>query len=398
MSVPERQNTVQICEGLGELPSDQWDALAGTDNPFVSHAFLHALETEGCLEPYGWHPQHLLVREPDGPLLGACPAYRKTNSYGELVFDWAWASAAQRAGLRYYPKQVIGVPYTPATGPRLLAQDSATKATLLRSVQEAALRHNDSSVHLLFPDDADLAIARQNGWLHRLGTQYHWQNTGYDNFDEFLAGFTARHRKKLKRERRRVVEAQVQCERKTGAEVSEAEWHTWHQLYTDTFDKRGGLPTLSEGFFLRLAETMPEQLLLVLCRHEGKIQAAALNFIGTNTLYGRHWGAFRDFHSLHFEACYYQGIEFAIERGLDRFEPGAQGEYKIQRGFLPTQTWSAHWIAHPGLSAAVEQFVTDERHAMKGLMAELATQSPYRKDREHPGLLPQHSKPLPAKQ
>lgn len=374
---------ISICDSLAAVPAAQWDTLAAADhNPFLRHAFLAGLERHGCVgERWGWRPRHLLAHE-DGRLVGALPLYRKDNSYGELVFDWSWADAYQRAGLAYYPKLVSAIPYTPATGPRLLLAPDAPHDLaehLLHAALEQTRQLGGSSLHVLFPDAAQTAFLQANGLLRRTGTQFHWFNRGYRDFDDFLDGFKAEKRKKLKRERRRVAEQGVTLELREGRDIDEVHWAAFHSFYRSTFDKRGGYATLSEEFFRSLGELMPEQVVLVLARHSGRYVAGALSFRGSDTLYGRHWGCEAEFNSLHFEACYYLGLEYCIRHGLQRFEPGAQGEHKVARGFEPVPTWSAHWLAHTGFSAAVAKYLAHEEAATETYMRELSDHLPYRK-------------------
>ncbi|MGE0081691.1 MAG: GNAT family N-acetyltransferase [Thiohalomonadaceae bacterium] len=374
---------IAVCHSLAAVPAAQWDALAvPARHPFLRHAFLHGLERHGCVgERWGWLPRHLLAWEGER-LVGALPLYLKDNSYGELVFDWAWADAYQRAGLAYYPKLVSAVPYTPTTGPRLLLAADAPADTGERLLQEALEQTRAagcSSLHVLFPDERQAAFLQTHGLLRRTGTQFHWFNRGYRDFDDFLDTFTAEKRKKLKRERRRVVEQGVTLEVREGRDIDEAHWAAFHRFYRSTFDKRGGYATLTEDFFRALGETMPEQVVLVLARHAGRYVAGALSFRSSDTLYGRHWGCEAEFNSLHFEACYYLGLEYCIRHGLQRFEPGAQGEHKVARGFEPVPTWSAHWLAHAGFSEAVARYLAHEEAATVEYMRELAEHLPYRK-------------------
>ncbi len=370
-------------EAIAELPADDWNRLVGDDSPFLRHEFLAAMEQHGCVgEALGWVPRHLALRDASGRLVAAAPCYLKFNSYGEFVFDWSWADAYRRHGLSYYPKLVIASPYTPATGPRLLTGDSPDRATYARALIQGAIQVAEgarvSSLHWLFTAADEQALLEQAGLLRRVGCQFHWHNQGYASFDELLGRFTSEKRKKVKRERRRVTDAGVRIRRVRGDQVSEAEWVSFHRLYCETFDKRGGIPTLSLPFFQSIGERMGESLLLVLAEYGEEIVAAAFNLIGAHSLYGRHWGCFRDFHSLHFEACYYQGLEYCIENGLARFEPGAQGEHKISRGFLPVPTWSAHWIADRGFRDAIARFLALEAEGMADYLTEMSAHSPYR--------------------
>jgi len=375
---------------IDELPDDQWNALAGGDAPFLRHEFLAAMEHHGCVgERFGWLPRHLALRDERDQLLAVAPCYLKFNSYGEFVFDWAWADAYQRAGRPYYPKLVIAAPYTPATGSRVLTGASPRRAelaaALIQGSVQVAERLGVSGLHWLFTSEDETAWMRVAGLMPRLGCQFHWHNDGYASVDDLLATFSAEKRKKVRRERRRVAESGVQIRRVRGDQVSDAEWSIFHRLYEDTFDKRGGIPTLTLPFFQEISRTMGEQLLLVLAEHDNEIVAAAFSLAGDNSLYGRHWGCAKEFHSLHFEACYYQGLEHCIEQGLGRFEPGAQGEHKISRGFLPTRTWSAHWIGDPSFRRPIGRFLEHEIEGMEDYIAEMQGRSPYRRDHSNNG-------------
>jgi len=368
---------------IDAIPAEEWNTLAGSDLPFMRHEFLAALEHHGCVgERFGWIPRHLALRDEQDRLLAVAPCYLKFNSYGEFVFDWAWADAYQRAGRRYYPKLVIASPYTPATGHRILCGDSPRRSeyatALIQGSVQAAEELNVSGVHFLFTTDDETERMRTAGLMPRLGCQFHWRNDGYQTFDDLLATFSAEKRKKVKRERRRVGEARVTLRRVRGDAVTDLEWITFHRLYEDTFDKRGGIPTLTLPFFREISRTMGEQLLLVLAEHNGDIVAAAFCLMGSDSLYGRHWGCSKEFHSLHFEACYYQGLDHCIEHGLARFEPGAQGEHKVARGFLPTRTWSAHWIADEAFRRPIGNFLHHEIDGMEDYIAEMQQHSPYK--------------------
>ena len=370
-------------DSIEAIPRADWNGLTDPDTPFLRHEFLAAMERHGCVgEELGWLPRHLALRDEDDRLVAAAPCYLKFNSYGEFVFDWAWAGAYQRYGLRYYPKLVIASPYTPATGPRILVADSPGKdeytAALIHGSLDIAERLGVSSLHWLFTTGTETRALERQGLMRRVGCQFHWSNPGYQDFDHFLGTLSSAKRKQIKRERRRVAEAGIRFRLLSGREISDDEWVTFLQLYCDTFDKRGGIPTLSLGFFQEIGRTLADHCLLVLAYHGGEIVAAAFDLVGTRSLYGRHWGCFADFHSLHFEACYYQGLEYCIQRGLSRFEPGAQGEHKIARGFLPTPTWSAHWIADAHLRDAIGQFLDRERDGMDDYLSEMRSHSPYK--------------------
>jgi predicted N-acyltransferase len=377
------QYTVEAVDSMQAVPRADWNRLSGTAHPFLRHEFLDALESCGCLgEAYGWLPRHLLLRDAEGRLQAAAPCYLKFNSYGELVFDWSWADAYRRAGMAYYPKLVVASPYTLATGPRILTAPGEERDRLTLALTDGAVqvarRLQVSSLHWLFVTQEESRLLASAGLPPRTGCQFHWENPGYRDFDDFLERLSSRKRKQIKRERRRVSDAGIGFRLLRGHEVTEGEWVTFHELYRSTFDKRGGIPTLSLAFFRQIARSMGEQVLLVLAYSEKRIVAAAFNLVGADTLYGRHWGCFEEFHSLHFETCYYQGLDFCIREGLKRFEPGAQGEHKISRGFLPTATWSNHWIADPGFRSAIEQFLERETEGMQDYLREMQEHSPYR--------------------
>jgi len=365
---------------IDEIPAAAWNAL-GDGNPFLRHELLAAMEHHGCVgETFGWLPRHVAAWDGD-TLVGAMPLYLKDNSYGEFVFDWAWADAYQRAGLAYYPKLVSAVPYTPATGPRLLARngDPAVRAALVRTALELARELRLSSFHCLFPHEEELEALLAPGLLRRTGSQFHWHNRGYRDFDDFLAGFTAQKRKKLKRERRRVVEAGIGFDVRHGDEVDDALWPLIARFYAVTFEEKYGMATFNEGYFREVGRALGRGFVVILARHADQYVAAAICYRGGDTLYGRHWGANADFHSLHFETCYYQGIDYCIREGLARFEPGAQGEHKVARGFEPVPTWSAHWIADPRFRAVLDNYTGQEHEAMVAYMDELQERLPYRR-------------------
>ena len=377
------KHRITVHEQISDIPARDWNALGVAPYPFLRHEFLAALEQTGCLgERWGWIPRHLAIHGDHGRLVGAAPLYLKFNSYGEFVFDWSWADAYQRNGLAYYPKLVSASPYTPATGPKLLFDPQAgseVRELLMDGALQLARQADCSSLHWLFPPDDEMEQLEKQGFMRRTGCQFHWHNHGYCDFDDFLATFSSAKRKQVRRERRRVSEAGVKFRLLNGHDASKTDWTDFHQLYESTFDKRGGMPTLSLAFFQRIASDMPDSVLLVQAVHQERVVAAAFNLVGSDTLYGRHWGCREEFHSLHFEACYYQGLQYCIEQGLQRFEPGAQGEHKISRGFLPTPTWSAHWLASEHFSQAVQRYLEQETEGMQEYIAELATHSPYRR-------------------
>jgi predicted N-acyltransferase len=368
---------IRILDALAEVPAARWDALAG-DNPFLRHAFLDALETTGCAsEDTGWTPKHVTLWD-GARLCGAMPLYLKSHSYGEYVFDWGWAEAYHKHGLQYYPKLLCAVPFTPASGPRLLAPTAAERRALLDAAFALAASTRASSLHILLPDEAQAAELEARGMMIRSSVQFHWENRGYADFDAFLAGMSHDKRKKIKQERRRVREAGVVFERLTGREASDRDIAFFTACYNRTYRQHHSTPYLNRAFFERLVQAMPDNVLLVIGRRDGVRIAAALNVFTPAALYGRYWGA-TEFHSgLHFETCYYQAIEFCIDRGIALFEGGAQGEHKLARGLLPVRTLSAHWLAHPQFASAVEHFLARETNGIGAYLDELNEHSPFR--------------------
>lgn len=362
---------------LAEISQRDWNAAAASDNPFIQHDFLAALEKHDCLERWGWQSHHIIARD-GARLVGACPAYIKNNSYGEFVFDWAWADAYHRNGLEYYPKLVIAAPYTPAFGPRLLAlegsKQSMIKQRLIQAAVDTVEKNHMSGAHWLFCNDDDREQLQQAGMLMRNDYQYHWSNNNYRDFDHFLAHLSSKKRKNIRRERRKVADAQITTEVVNGDDLDEAQWNILYDLYRITFMKKSGTPTLSLDFF----QAMSHRLRAIFAWHGKRIVAGAICFEGNDSLYGRHWGCYRDYDSLHFEVCYYTGIEYCIKQGLKHFEPGAQGEHKIARGFMPTQTFSAHWIAHEGFRNALQQHLEHEAAAMDDYYQQLIASQPYK--------------------
>ena len=363
---------------LAGIKPHEWNALLIADNPFVQHDFLLALEQHDCLYPWGWEPEYILAYDDDG-LAGACPAYRKHNSYGEFVFDWAWADAYQRNGLEYYPKLVIAVPFTPAYGPRLLIRDGNDKAMVKQRLIQAAVTAVDenklSTAHWLFCDNEDLESLQQSGMLLRSDFQYHWSNNNYECFDHFVSCLNSKKRKNIRRERSKVAQANISTEIICGNELSEEQWRTLYDFYRITFLKKSGTATLSLEFF----QAMAHRLRAIFARHEGRIVAGAICFEGNGRLYGRHWGCYENYDSLHFEVCYYTAIDYCIRQGLQWFEPGAQGEHKIARGFMPTRTYSAHWIADPRFREAIAQHLMHEARALDDYYQQLIASQPYKR-------------------
>lgn len=371
-----------IIDHIDAINPTAWNTLANDGIPFLRHEFLAALEHHQCVgERFGWIPQHIVAWD-NGQIVGAMPLYLKDNSYGEFVFDWGWADAYHRAGLAYYPKLVTAIPYTPATGPRLLIAPQAQPERVAHALVDKALGLAESlrvsSLHWLFTNDRDRGYLEQRGLLTRMGCQFHWHNRGYKDFEHFLAQLSSRKRKQIKRERRHVSEAGVGIEIRHGNEVSEAQLHQFHRHYQSTFNRLGGYATLSEALFAQISRTLPHHVVFVFAYYNKKHVASAFCVRGGHTLYGRHWGCDADFHSLHFEACYYQGIEYCIARGLDHFEPGAQGEHKVSRGFVPTATYSQHWIENRQFRTVIAEFLSREQQGIRHYMDSLCQHLPYK--------------------
>lgn len=376
----------RVHEALDDIDADAWDVLAADANPFVSHAFLAGLERHGCIRPeWGWRPYHLLLYRGDRPV-AAAPQYLKTNSRGEFVFDWSWAHAWEQAGGDYYPKLLNAVPYSPVAGPRLLAGHSADAPALRRrlaeTIAEETVRLGLSSAHANFLAGADLP-AFDAAWLPRFDWQFHWHNRGYRDFDDFLAALRHKKRKNIRRERAQ-AQAGAECSMQRGDSLRDEEWRAVHALYRHTFEEKGNFATLGLGFFRHLAHELGDGLQLALARRGERILAMALFLRGGDTLYGRYWGCAENLPALHFELCYYQGIDYAIGQRLARFEPGAQGEHKIARGFLPVRTHSRHYIPHAGFRAAVARALRHEATALEAYRTELLAHSPYARETESP--------------
>lgn len=379
------QTVLKLVGRIADLDAGAWDACAGDDNPFVSHAFLKALEESGSVgERAGWLPRHLIVEDAEGRLSAAAPTYVKGHSYGEYVFDHGWAAAYERAGGRYYPKLQVAVPFTPVPGPRLLVRSGrgaeTSRATLAAGLVAAAEQLGVSSLHVTFAQDADIAALEAAGLMLRRGVQYHWHNPGYGSFDDFLAALSSRKRKAIRKERQAVADQGLRLLRLTGPDIRPSHWDAFFRFYMDTGGRKWGRPYLTRKFFDLIGASLADRILLVMAEQDGRLVGGALNLIGRDALYGRNWGCIGDFPFLHFEACYYQAIEFAIARGLARVEAGAQGEHKIQRGYLPVETVSAHWIADPNFAAAVADFLKREARAVREEGRALAELSPFRKD------------------
>lgn len=371
----------RIARAVGDLPAAEWDALAG-GNPFLAHAFLTALEDSGSVGPgTGWDAAPITIAGADGKLAAALPAYLKAHSQGEYVFDHAWADAWHRAGGSYYPKLQIAVPFTPATGPRLLLADPALAAPLLRAAEQVCEDNGLSSAHATFIAPDQLPLFEAAGWLLRNDIQFHWENRGYASFDDFLAALSSRKRKDIRKERA-AAQAGVEIRHLTGAAIRPEHWDAFWTFYQDTGARKWGRPYLTRAAFTLLGERMADRILLVMAFVDGQPVAGALNFIGPDALYGRYWGAVLDKPFLHFELCYYQAIDAAIALGLPRVEAGAQGGHKLARGYEPVQTWSAHYIVHPGFRSAVAGFLEQERQGVAQDRLYLAERAPFKKGQD----------------
>jgi len=368
------------------IPRADWDRLAnppGTEfNPLVSHDFFRCLEESGCaVAKTGWAPRHLVL-EQDGQITGIAPSYRKRHSYGEYVFDHAWADAYQRAGGRYYPKIQAAVPFTPVTGPRLYAEREEDRRELASGLIALCTEEQASSVHITFLPERDWDAIGRNLWLRRTDIQFHWTNAGYQSFDDYLASLSSQKRKNIRKERASIARAGLTMHQLTGADIQERHWDAFYEFYMDTGARKWGQPYLNREFFSLIGQSMAEHILLVMAEREGRLIAGALNFIGSHALYGRNWGAIEHHDNLHFETCYYQAIDFAIRRGLTRVEAGAQGAHKLARGYLPQKTYSLHYLAHPGLQRAVANYLEAERLGVDEEQQALAAHSPFRQEQD----------------
>jgi uncharacterized protein len=373
--------------GMDGFSAEEWARLQGTSrgrpgyNPFISHAFLSALEqSKSAIAETGWAPRHLRLQHWNGQFAGAVPCYAKTHSQGEYVFDHGWADAFARAGGRYYPKMQATVPFTPATGPRLLVTEGVEKSVLGQGLAALCQQADSSSVHLTFAEEAEVELLAKEGWLHRTDQQFHFTDRGYGDFDGFLDSLTSRKRKDLRKERERALEHGIDVEWLTGGGITEQALDAFFRFYMETGSRKWGRPYLTRAFFSIIAETMADDILLIMAKRNGRYIAGAINFMGADTLYGRNWGCIEYHPFLHFELCYYQAIEFALARGLRRVEAGAQGEHKLARGYEPVTTHSAHYIRHPGLRRAVSDYLDQERRQIAELSDMLALHTPFRKN------------------
>ena len=389
----DKELRIRVLPAIGDVPASAWDACANPAsnsqdqiyNPFISHAFLHALEVSGSATARtGWQPQHLIAETEDGAVLGAVPAYLKSHSRGEYVFDAGWAEAYERAGGSYYPKVQVSVPFTPATGRRLLVP-SGENADLIRRglasglIELANMRHA-SSVHVTFAPEDEWRLLGEIRFLQRNDQQFHWENANYATFDDFLGALAARKRKVIKRERREALEPGIEVQWLTGSDLTETVWDHFFAFYMETGSRKWGRPYLTRQFYTLIGETMADKVLLVMAKRAGRFIAGAINFIGGDTLFGRHWGAIEHHPFLHFELCYYQAIDYAIQHKLARVEAGAQGEHKLARGYMPVTTYSAHYIADPALRRAIADYLKRERAYVAAAGSELAALGPFRKD------------------
>lgn len=376
---------LEIVHSLEEIPPLEWNSLDGSANPFLSHEFLAALERHGAVSHRtGWIPNHLILYDEHG-LAAAAPVYQKLHSWGEFVFDFAWADAYQRYGMEYYPKLVCAVPYTPATGPRVLVRPGLDRITavneLAKGAQTFIRREHLSSAHWLFLEPNTARALASAGYSIRFGCQYHWSNAGYSSFDAFLAELSSKKRKSIRRERRRVSEAGIEFRTHAGHEVPAELWRSFHRFYLNTFHAHGNIPLLSLGFFREIGERLRSRVILVEAQRRGQTIAAALYLRSHTTLYGRYWGNDGEMYDgLHFETCYYQGIDYCIREGLRQFESGAQGEHKIARGFLPTPTYSCHHLLDQRLRVAVDDFLRQEREGIEVYIRERTREGPFRLD------------------
>jgi len=378
---------VSVCHSLSEIDESHWDSLGEADYPFTRHAFLYGLEQHDCLEPFGWHPVYFLIHEGKS-LVAALPSYIKTNSYGELVFDHAWSEAYQRSGLDYYPKLVTAIPYTPATGERFLvnqalASDEDTRQDYRLQLTSAAIlfcqEHQLSSWHILFAEQSILRALDSKTIVLRSDIQFHWQNHQYSNFDDFLSHLNSRKRKNIRKERITAHQHDLDIKMIEGRALDARDWRRVHELYASIYARKYGTATLSPAFFQHLGKSLGDRVLVVTARDADEIVAASLFFRSESHLYGRIWGSEGYARDLHFECCYYQGIEYCISNQLEWFDPGAQGEHKLSRGFLPRKTWSGHWIGQAEFRSAIAGFLQKEQHYIDDYQAQLMQSSPYRK-------------------
>ena len=372
---------VRQISSLREILPEHWNSLESPDYPFLKHQFLYGLEKYKCLEDHGWYPCHFIIEQGNN-LLGAIPLYLKTNSTGEFVFDWDWADAYEQAGGQYYPKLVTAVPYTPVTGPRLLVRRGIDRNMIFRLLYDHicnfAKKLNVSGYHVLFPDEPDMKILEDGNMLPRLGVQYHWENDGYSDFNDFLSGLSSKKRKQVKKERKVLSSENITVEILEGPEIDDNHWTAFHHFYQSTFYRKWGEPRFTLEFLKSLGRDLPDSPVLFMARSGKEYIAGALAFRGGNTLYGRHWGCCQNYKFLHFELCFYQTIDYCIQKGIRKFDAGAQGEHKIKRGFVPVETFSAHWINNETFRSAINSYLIHENHAIKSYIHELSKHLAYR--------------------
>ncbi|MFT5501188.1 MAG: putative N-acyltransferase [Woeseiaceae bacterium] len=372
---------IDIAESIADFSASSWDRLAGDRYPFLRHAFLQAAESNGCVSTEtGWRPRHIGIRDNRGKLLGVMPLYEKTHSWGEFVFDWSWAQAYQRAGLEYYPKLVSAAPFTPAQSPRLLATTDEIRQLLIESACELAKNTGSSSLHVQFPLQEELPLFEKSGLKLRKDCQFHWHNQNFSHFEDFLQTFNASKRKKARRDRRHAKEQGFKFRCLRGAELDASVWSDVYELISITFLQRGSLPYFSKEFFIEVSTRCPESILVILAELESTPVAAAVFYDSNDVLYGRYWGSDANYNALHFETCYYQGIDYCIANKRRVFEPGTQGEHKISRGFTPVETWSAHWLAKPEFFAAVGNYLDEETLHIDRYIDAVNMHSPYKLD------------------
>ena len=373
---------VTVNDTIANIPTTEWNELVGDDYPFLRHEFLLAAEQSGSVSAdAGWTPRHLSLRGPNDELRAALILYEKSHSWGEFVFDWAWARAYEQAGLSYYPKLVSAVPFTPAPSRRLLLRDqtdTVAASALINAAISLADNSSCSSLHILFPEAGELPLLRGAGLHTRKDCQFHWHNHDYGNFDDFLATFSSVKRRKTKRDRRRVAEAGITFRRLRGDDIDEEIWNTVYRLISMTFMRRGSLPYFTQDFFSQISRSLPENVLIILAELGNEAIAAAVFFESERVLYGRYWGSDGHYDALHFETCYYQGIDYCIDTKKQLFEPGTQGEHKISRGFIPEPTWSAHWLRHPEFFSAIGEYLDEERRHVERYMQAVDSRSPYK--------------------
>ena len=374
----------EVIDSLDAVKAADWDRLAGSDNPFISHAYLYALEESGCVTAEtGWQPQHILIFDPSDTLIGAMPLYLKNHSYGEYVFDHGWANAYERIGRHYYPKMQSSIPFTPATSPKFLIDKDQDHehiiGLLLNAAQQLTNARDASSLHITFIDKLSCSSASNFGMLDRNDIQYHWHNNNYRCFEDFLARLSSRKRKQIKKERKSIETSGIKIRWLTGGDIKKEDWDSFYQFYIDTGNRKWGTPYLNRGFFNTIGHCLPKNIVLMMAYIDDIAIAGALNFIGGNVIYGRHWGCSQNVKNLHFELCYYQAIDYAIAHNLSYVEAGAQGQHKLARGYIPTKTYSAHWLSDPEFQEAVSHYLEGERVQIDLVIKALNLHTPYAK-------------------